>query len=551
MKSYPLLTKIFGSSPARRDPQLRSPAEAAAWSLLIPFGFIGLLCAFLPPRWETNDDVAMSMIAHGYGAVAYSSPQLVFSNVLWGKFVQTIPALFGVPGYSIATLGALIVASVAVMHALLLVNATKIVATAAVGLVLARATVFPQFTIISGLLAVAGIALLMVYQRHSEHKALIGGFACLFFLAFLIRWMEAVFVILVALPLLDYGLVKRLRSVQISIVSILVACVAAQWIDNTAYMQDEWLQFNEFNALRVLITDYGVTTSLASKPEALIASNLTPNDLQLLSRFFFLDPQIADPAILRTVLQELPHTIDPVIAAKNGLSALSVLGSVELLPLFIAATALLALHPSRSLLLSWFIFIAVIVFFGALGRGGVTRIYYAPLTLLIIAPILNGTPSILPQALRTIALTVAFLATTSIVVSESVDARRQMEIVKKSLDDLPEAPIIAWGGSFPYQLAYPVLSTPRQLKLYALGTFTLAPYSTVAAERRHGQALLDRLKSGEPMLFVAGKKKIVLFVHYVETRLKLRAKIMKLQKLGRHTVYTVQLLPNEPTAPQQ
>jgi hypothetical protein len=42
------------------------------------------LCFAFNPVWQTNDDAVMSMIAHGYGLAEYGSPNLVFSNVLWG-----------------------------------------------------------------------------------------------------------------------------------------------------------------------------------------------------------------------------------------------------------------------------------------------------------------------------------------------------------------------------------------------------------------------------------------------------------------------------------
>ena len=43
---------------------------------------IVLLCLAFDPRWESNDDVAMSKVAHGYGLAAYGSSHLIFSNVL-------------------------------------------------------------------------------------------------------------------------------------------------------------------------------------------------------------------------------------------------------------------------------------------------------------------------------------------------------------------------------------------------------------------------------------------------------------------------------------
>ena len=57
----------------------------------IPVASVLVLCLMYSPSWQTNDDVGMSMIAHGYGNVVAGSPKLGFSNVLWGYFVRSLP----------------------------------------------------------------------------------------------------------------------------------------------------------------------------------------------------------------------------------------------------------------------------------------------------------------------------------------------------------------------------------------------------------------------------------------------------------------------------
>ena len=86
--------------------------------LLVATLIVSLFLAF-EPRWETNDDLAMSMIAHGYGLAAYDSPQLVFSNILWGYLVRALPAINGVLGYSLATIGVLLVYGWAILYFLI------------------------------------------------------------------------------------------------------------------------------------------------------------------------------------------------------------------------------------------------------------------------------------------------------------------------------------------------------------------------------------------------------------------------------------------------
>ena len=97
-----------------------------------------VLCLTGDPHWETNDDVGMSMVAHGYGIAAFGSPQIMFSNVLWGYVIRSIPSVGGVLGYSLATMAALFVSAVAIHFFLLRLNAGFLLATLAVALLLAR-----------------------------------------------------------------------------------------------------------------------------------------------------------------------------------------------------------------------------------------------------------------------------------------------------------------------------------------------------------------------------------------------------------------------------
>lgn len=65
------------------------------WDFFVAMVFVFILCIFFEPRWVTNDDVGMSMVAHGYGIAAVDMPNLVFSNVIWGYLVRVIPQING------------------------------------------------------------------------------------------------------------------------------------------------------------------------------------------------------------------------------------------------------------------------------------------------------------------------------------------------------------------------------------------------------------------------------------------------------------------------
>ena len=98
-------------------------------------------------RWETNDDVAMSMVAHGYGVAAFGSPNLIFSNVLWGYLVRAVPQINGTLGYSTVTLCVLIIVGAIVLFGLYRLGAGYIAPMSMLALLLARPVLFPQFTL--------------------------------------------------------------------------------------------------------------------------------------------------------------------------------------------------------------------------------------------------------------------------------------------------------------------------------------------------------------------------------------------------------------------
>ena len=79
--------------------------HAAALALITAYVF-GLFAA-VDPLWQTNDDVAMAMIAHGYGLATNSSPNLLFSTVAWGHVTQALHGLLPLQGYALAALLAL------------------------------------------------------------------------------------------------------------------------------------------------------------------------------------------------------------------------------------------------------------------------------------------------------------------------------------------------------------------------------------------------------------------------------------------------------------
>lgn len=146
-----------------------------ASSFCMALTFITLLYRFFQPYWETNDDVSMSMVAHGYGLAAIATPNLVFSNVLWGYPVRAIPTLYGIYGYSTATLLVLLSVTTFLLYSLRSLGAGCSRSLLILLLLLVRPLLFPQITLNAGLLTLAAILCWQLYLQHDRKWTLIVG----------------------------------------------------------------------------------------------------------------------------------------------------------------------------------------------------------------------------------------------------------------------------------------------------------------------------------------------------------------------------------------
>lgn len=161
---------------------------------------------------------------------------------------------------------------------------------------------------------------------------------------------------------------------------------------------------------------------------------------------------------------------------------------------------------------------------GLAGRPGVIRVYIPVITLLLLAPLLlqqfqrdvDITRSRWQRALP-LALIFTTLWSTYAVVSESRTLGLRYDKVRNALKNFPTEPVVVWGGSFPFEAVYSVLSVEpeaRAYQLYGLGVMTWAPYSHAAVEHHAGRGLVERIVSPDGIPFVANKGAINLLEQY-------------------------------------
>jgi MFS family permease len=479
----------------------------ALLAFLLATALIVSLCIAFVPCFERNDDVAMSMIAHGYGLTAYGSSHLVFSNVLWGYLVRAIPDINGVLGYSLATLSVLLVISWAILYFLLRLGAGYLPGLFAVALLIAIPTLRPQFTVNAGLLTVAAVLGWQVHARLGGISSLI--IACLLaFFGYLIRSQEFLLVLGVALPLLPWRALRERRQMQIAILLLGVAIISATAFDRWSYSGPEWQPFLEFNSARIPFTDYHAGEHLKKHPEILARHGYSPNDMDLMANWFFVDPQIADPKSLNEMLAELGPLPLQAGSIQSGFSAIKTLFIPMFLPFWISGIILLVLMPRWPVALAWLLCLAALFTIGFMGRPDALRIYVPLMTLLMLAPLVVGKYRKGARLwMATTTLLAACIGNAYLYIPDALAAKQWTQQVWRDIHGLPAGPIVSWGGSFPFELAFPVLANDlnsRNIKLYGLDSFTHAPYSVANTEQIAGRGLIERLQTtaGIPIIAI-------------------------------------------------
>ena len=470
-------------------------------------------------RWESSDDIAMSMVAHGYGIAANSSPNLFFSNVIWGHLVQLLDAPGLIPGYSLASLAVLTLAGATLFTGLVSGAVPRSVAAAAVVLILARPLLFQQFTINAGLVTIAALLCWHHGARRDCSAAAFAG-SGLMLLALLIRAPEACLVALVALPLLPWSWLSSNRHARISLLALALGFAGAQVLDQSAYRSASWQDFAALNPLRAAFTDLGAGRAAKSHPHIVKQYGFSANDIMLIGSWFFADPAIADPARLRGLIINLGGASLALHSPSRATRGIKNLWHPNLSPLFAAALLLALSQGGWRTAATWALCLGAVLALGIIGRPGALRVYVPLLSLLIVAPLLWSRLSERRTGITLLVLACAAAANSYRLVDQSVGEQRAASALRRSFDELGERPVVTWGSAFPYESIYTVLDashTTRAYRMYGLGVFTLAPFSVGIAETRTGNGIIARLASAEGVRMIADQRQIdLLSVYCVE-----------------------------------
>jgi hypothetical protein len=218
------------------------------------------------PRYETNDDVTMQLIASGLVFSDRPDEHLLFSNVLIGRALKALYVdVPSVPWYALYQVGTLMVAAAALAYALLRVDPTP--RQVFVLIVIFVVAVLPcfieiQFTKTAFLATFAGLLLLLAPLRGAtpwpRAADLVG--CGLVVWGSLIRYESCLLAGLVAMPVAAVAAFADWRRAAwraLPLALTVVVAMGLQQYNRSYYAGDEnWRGFYPYNAVRAEFTDY-------------------------------------------------------------------------------------------------------------------------------------------------------------------------------------------------------------------------------------------------------------------------------------------------------
>lgn len=524
--------------PAREVSALSSALTALLFTAILATIVIG----FLPPFWETNDDVAMAMILDGYGLAAYPSPGIVFSNILYGYALAALPQIGDISRYSLGAISLNLLSVFLICRALCLLTQNYVLTLSVTALISLPPLIFPQFTLLAGMLSVAGILHIASYlQRRQTFELVIAGIVL--FIGYLIRSQEFFLIMMISFVILPWREVLRDRHLQGLIVILIGLGAAAMFVDWRYYQVPEWQTFREVNLLRAPFTDFGADAYFLDRPELLKGTSYTPNDIRLLRDWFLADPLLANPERLSALLSRVDlSSFMQGNVAKNGAMFARFLNP-PLVFVFVPAVMAGILAKNRiSIGLSWLVLIIAIAGFILTGRGLPSRVFVPPLVLLLcFATIQVSRP--LPQWALVGAIGLAALGTVLSVTKRHTHSMEQFALIRTDLATVDKSKLyVVWGNLLDYESMYPVLGSmtaARELRLYALGVTSLAPFAVAHWKDAPGGLLPGGLTSGAPVPFFAEMARIDLLSIYCEERHSTKLRVTGIQQLRFGNIFTV------------
>lgn len=501
-----LLLRRLSWNPSKHPKQL---VYAAGFVLLMAFLFAS------EPFWLTNDDVSMSMIANGTGISSTVGRHLVLSNIAWGYLISWLPRFEAIQPYTLMTYLALGLSYLAILYALMRSRLNPLVGAILLLIIYAPTLVYPQYTLLAGYLACAGVALLCLPPEQQSNFSLVvaGTFIVI---SGLVRADETLLVLLAATPLgLGYWLAAADHGIRhrwlIMLVFTGVVFIGFQVWDYLSFSAGAWAEFGHTYALRTEFTDFNLAGFYRMHPHAAaLTGPYSANDMRLFQYWFYADPTVFSVRNLGHLMHSVPlsERLDANLRLAKFLW--EPFSDPQIQVLTVALVIVLLVHrPWKFTLAAIAGLILLMLLMLILGRPGITRIYVPVFAALALA----GAMQPIRPLRHAYALPVIACLMGAAYVATAVHARNVMDShsaysVHMSSCRIAHAPIlVVWGSDFPYEHEYPPFDPAADacpLRIYSLGEFSLAPFSLDQLHRAtRGEDLVQALLDGQGLNFIA------------------------------------------------
>ena len=509
-----------------KDATGRQPADSTSYSWSLPsvlqshspwgalaaaVATVAVALVLFTPRYETNDDVMMNLIAAGHTFVDGPDEHLLFINVLLGWPLRW---LYGhapiVPWYGIGQLAALVAAATATSYALLQANRTGwqlVVVLLFLGVVVLPFVAQMQYTKTAFLVSLAGL-LLFVAPLHEPRPwpaDLAAG--ALVVLGSLIRLSSFLMAGVVATPLAIAAVVGAPGVVvrRAPRVGLALAIVAGGYFFNREYYahDPDWQAYYAYYAARSEFTDYDRVEYSPRTSAAFEVIGWDRVDLEMLMTWFFADRERYSLENLRHLLQSARNSERPTLRESasiigDSLVKTPVLQQLALATLcvcvlggtgwrrFVVAGMLFALAFAVAVALRSYFWlpprVVVSLFAGVVACAGMNAIAEAPSS----KPARAGPTVVITRILAGL-LAVGLVVRTLSGVAEEDRYRSQLNAAASRmlvrLQPRPHQLFVVWREQFPFEELVTPLQDPEQLRSFQCLSLSCL-LDTPFAERR-------------------------------------------------------------------
>ena len=461
-----------------------------SWPSLYPslalFFILSLYILFITPHWMTNDDVGISMRAHGYGGFYQASNYLIFSNYIWGIFVSMAPSFKNIPGYTFSCYLVLFISAITINAYLKRKSKSNFFSIFLTMTLFAIPLSLPQFTITSGVCAIAGLISYLSYADSKKNIHLF-LFFILCYISFLIRVQEFFFLTLIFFPLfLKKKIFSKLSLIHFFIFFLLL--VFSHFFNESKKNDKDWEIHNEINKTRITYMDYGYKYK-----GNLPIKNITANDQKLLQKWIFFSIGREGWKNIKNYLSKESNKITKNIFSFKKLETKKILNNFlifhnlngfdnPLILLYCLTIFLFFISNNKlKLSLSIAIFILVIFMFAGL-RNLPFRVLYPFIFGLTIFSINNPINILNLKYIHIIInlIILVILATlTKTLYFKSINTDIYLKKINNDIDKISTDTLYLNGLPFDLTLLYPPFNSNylKDFKFYALGSTVYSPLS--------------------------------------------------------------------------